>query len=94
MMPKTIPERADAMMERILRVYDEHMDMLEKMLGDEGGADDDEIVAEMVLAEYNFSMLSARYELSPDAFVEENESAEQAEDIDIWLGVLMREPDE
>lgn len=96
-MSKPIPERADEYMERIQRLYDAHMDMLEKMLGDEEEEIDvnpDDIVRDMVLAEYNFDQLSALYELAPAEFCETVEKTMAMEDIDIWLDLLMKEPDE
>ena len=91
-MPKTIAERADGYMDRIQRIYDEHMDMLEKMLENES-VNEDEVVRDMVLAEYNMEQLSALYELAPAEFCEEVGGMEQ-DDIDIWLDLIMREPEE
>lgn len=91
---KTTPERADEYMERIHQIYDEHMDMLEKMLDDEGTADPDEVVRDMVIAEYNYEKLAELYELDSAAFVETVEKAMTMEDIDVWLDILMREPAE
>lgn len=93
-MSKPIPERADGYMERIQRVYDEHMDMLEKMLDDDGDVSHDEVVRDMVLAEYNFDQLAALYELDSGAFLEAVEKICIYEDIDIWLDLIMKEPDE
>lgn len=90
----TIPERADGYMERIQRVYDEHMDMLEKMLDDDGDVSPDEVVRDMVRAEYNFDQLAALYELDQAVFVETVEKTCMYEDIDIWLDLIMKEPDE
>lgn len=90
---KTTPERANEYMERIQRVYDEHMDMLEKMVEEET-ADPDEVVRDMVLAEYNYERMAALYELDSAAFVETVEKAMTMEDIDVWLDILMREPAE
>lgn len=86
-------ERADAYMERIQRIYNEHLDMLEK-LTEEDEADDDEIVKSMVLAEYNFSGLAALYELSPVEFCEYVEKTMAMDDIDVWLDLLMKDPSE
>lgn len=82
-------ERVDEYMARIQRVFDEHMDMLEKMMEDES-IDEDEIVHDMVLAEYNFEQLSILYELSPDDFCEAVGDTMEMEDIDIWLDLLMK----
>ena len=87
---KTTPERADEYMERIQRVYDEHMDMLENLLEDDED-EADEVVKSMVLAEYNFSRLAAMYDLSPAEFCEYVEKAMALDDIDVWLDILMRE---
>lgn len=86
-------ERADGYMDRIQRIYDEHMDMLEKMLEDES-VNEDEVVRDMVLAEYNMERLSALYELSPAEFCEEVGVCMEQEDIDIWLDLIMRELEE
>ena len=94
-MSKPIPERADEYMERIQCVYDAHMDMLEKMLGDENEMIDvnpDDIVRDMVLAEYNFEKLAALYELAPGEFCEYTEKSMAMEDVDIWLDLIMKDP--
>lgn len=93
MMQKTIAERADGYMNRIQRIYDEHMDMLEKMLEDES-VNEDEVVRDMVLAEYNIEQLSALYELAPAEFCETVGGCMVFDDIDIWLDLIMREPEE
>ena len=85
----TTPERADEYMERIQRVYDEHMDMLEKLLEDDED-EADEVVKSMVLAEYNFSGLAAMYDLSPVEFCEYVEKAMAMDDVDIWLDLLIK----
>lgn len=85
----TTPERADEYMERIQRVYDEHMDMLEKLLEDDED-EADEVVKSMVLAEYNFSGLAAMYDLSPVEFCEYVEKAMALDDVDIWLDLLIK----
>ncbi len=90
MKSKTTAERADEYMERIQRVHEEHMDMLDKMMDDES-VDEDEIVHDMVLAEYNFEQLSILYELAPADFCETVGDAMMMEDIDIWLDLLMKE---
>ena len=92
-MPKTIAERAEGYMDRIHRIYDEHMDMLEKMLDDES-VSEDEVVRDMVLAEYNMEQLSALYELAPAEFCDEVGERMEFDDIDIWLDLIMREPEE
>jgi hypothetical protein len=90
-MSRNIPERADEYMRRIQRICNEHMDMLEKMM-DDASVDEDEIVRDMVLAEYNFDQLAQLYELDSAAFVETVEKTMTMEDIDVWLDILMREP--
>ena len=82
-------ERVDEYMTRIQRVFDEHMDMLEKMMEDES-IDEDEIVHDMVLAEYNFEQLSILYELLPADFCEAVGDTMEMEDIDIWLDLLTK----
>ena len=94
MKSKNTAERADEYMERIQRIYDEHMDMLDGMLGGESGVSDDEIVKDMVLAEYNFEQLAQLYELDPGEFCESVSNHMMMEDIDIWLDLLMKEPNE
>lgn len=85
-----IMEQADEYMERIQRIYDEHLDMMEKMIEEED-AESDELVKTMVLAEYNLEGLEALYELSPGEFCEYCETAMAMEDVDIWLDLLLRE---
>lgn len=92
-MPKTTAERADEYMNRIQRIYDEHMDMLDRLLGDDSDVSEDEVVRDMVLAEYNFDQLAQLYELDPGEFCGSVESAMAMEDIDIWLDLLMKEPE-
>lgn len=86
---KNIAERANEYMERIHRIYDEHMDMLEKLLEDDED-EADEVVKSMVLAEYNFSGLAAMYDLSPVEFCEYVEKAMALDDVDIWLDLLIK----
>ena len=76
----------------IQRIYDEHMDMLEKMM-DDTSIDEDEVVRDMVLAEYNFDQLAQLYELAPSEFCEAVEGVMAMEDIDIWIELLMKEPE-
>ena len=85
----TTPERADEYMERIHRIYDEHMDMLEKLLEDDED-EADEVVKSMVLAEYNFSGLAAMFDLSPVEFCDYVEKAMALDDVDIWLDLLIK----
>lgn len=94
MKSKTIAERADGHMDRIQRIYDEHMDMLDRLLGDDSDVSEDEVVRDMVLAEYNMERLSALYELAPAEFCEEVGGCMEQDDIDIWLDLIMREPEE
>lgn len=89
---KTTPERANEYMERIQRVYDEHMDMLEKMVEEET-ADPDEVVRDMVLAGYNYERMAELYELDSSEFVETVENAMAMDDIDVWLDLLMKDPE-
>ena len=89
---KTTPERANEYMERIQRVYDEHMDMLEKMVEEET-ADPDEVVRDMVLAEYNYERMAALYELDSSEFIETVENTMAMDDIDIWMDLLMKDPE-
>lgn len=89
----TTAERADTCMERIQRVYDEYMDMLEKMVESDDLVSSDDAVADMVRAEYNYDQLTALYELDTSAFLEAVEEICSHEDIDIWLDLLMKEPE-
>ena len=91
-MSRNIPERADEYMRRIQRICNEHMDMLEKMM-DDASVDEDEIVRDMVLAEYNFDQLAQLYELAPADFCDAVGGVMAMEDIDIWLELLMKEPE-
>jgi hypothetical protein len=47
----------------------------------------------MVLAEYNFSGLAALYELSPVEFCEYVEKTMAMDDVDVWLDLLMKDPE-
>lgn len=91
-MSENIHETADRYMERIRRILDEHLDMFEKLMDDES-VDADEVLKSMVLAEYNFEGLAALYELSPGEFCEYVGKAMAMDDIDIWLDLLMAEPE-
>ncbi len=84
-------ERANSYMERIQRIFDEHLDMFEKLIEDEN-EDSDEVLKSMVLAEYNFEGLASLYELSPGEFCEYVEKTMAMEDIDVWLDLIMKDP--
>lgn len=85
-------EKADLYMERIRKILDEHLDMFEKLMEDES-VDSDEVLKSMVLAEYNFEGLAALYELSPGEFCEHVAKSMAMDDIDIWLDLLIAEPE-
>lgn len=91
-MSENIHETADRYMERIRKILDEHLDMFEQLMDDES-VDADEVLKSMVLAEYNFERLAALYELSPGEFCERVAKSMAMDDIDIWLDLLMAEPE-
>lgn len=88
----TIYERADALIERIAKIYEGYMDSVVLMIDpDVESETNDELAAEAALLQYNFEKLNELYELDLFEFVEKYGDFGEKENIDILMDLLLAE---
>lgn len=89
----TIFERADALIERIAKIYEGYMDSVVLMIidPDVGSEMSDELAAEAARLQYNFEKLNELYELDLFEFVEKYGDFGEKENIDILMDLLLAE---
>lgn len=86
----TSHERADAIIERIRKIYDSYEDTLIKQL-EEDDADEDALAHEIALANYNWEKIMLMYESDPAEFLEAYGGINTMEDIDILVDWILFE---
>ena len=86
----TNPERADAIMERIRRIYDDYEDMAFKQI-EEPDSDEAELIREIARADYNWNEIYQLYETDPVQFMELYGDADGKDDTDILMDWILVE---
>lgn len=83
-------ERADAIIERIRRIYDDYEDVAFKQI-EEPDSNEAELIREIALADYNWNRIMQLYESDPLEFLETYGDIDQMEDIDILMDWILVE---
>lgn len=86
----TSHERADAIIERIRKIYDSYEDTLIRQLEEED-SDEDALAHEIALANYNWEKIMLMYESDPAEFQEAYGGINTMEDIDILVDWILFE---
>lgn len=89
----TSHERADAIIERIRKIYDSYEDTLIRQLEEED-SDEDALAHEIALANYNWEKIMLMYESDPAEFLEVYGGINTMEDIDILVDWILFEESE
>lgn len=83
-------ERADAIMERIRRIYDDYEEMAFSVM-EEPDSNEAELIREIARADYNYNQIVVLYESDPVEFLEKHGGIDQMEDIDILMDWILAE---
>ena len=83
-------ERADAIMERIRRIYDDYEEMAFRVI-EEPDSNEAELIREIARADYNYNQIVVLYESDPVEFMEKHGGIDQMEDIDILMDWILVE---
>ena len=83
-------ERADAIMERIRRIYDDYEEMAFRVI-EEPDSNEAEMIREIARADYNYNQIVVLYESDPVEFMEKYGGIDQMEDIDILMDWILVE---
>ena len=86
----TSHERADAIIERIRKIYDSYEDMAFKQI-EEPDSDEGELIREIARADYNYNQIVVLYESDPAEFLEIYGGIDQMDDIDILMDWILAE---
>lgn len=84
-------ERADAIIERIRRIYEDYQETIMSELEDDPEADEAELIHELALSDYNWNKIMQLYETDPAKFMETYGGINLMEDIDILVEWILFE---
>lgn len=88
----TVYEKADSIIERIQKIYENYTDDITLMLEtDTENEKNDDLAREIARAQYNFEKISELYELDPYEFAEKYGDIDSKENIDILIDWLLSE---
>ena len=88
----TVYERADSIIERIQKIYENYTDDITLMLeADTENEKNDDLAREIARAQYNFEKISELYELDPYEFADKYRDIDSKENIDILMDWLLSE---
>lgn len=86
----TSHERADAIMERIRRIYDDYEEMAFRVI-EEPDSNEAELIREIARADFNYNQIVVLYESDPAEFLEIYGGIDQMDDIDILMDWILAE---
>ena len=88
----TVYERADSIIERIQKIYENYTDDITLMLeADTENEKNDDLAREIARAQYNFEKISELYERDPYEFADKYRDIDSKENIDILMDWLLSE---
>ena len=87
----TVQERADAIIDRISRIYEDYQETIMKQMEDDPESDEALLVREIALADYNWDRIMRLYESDPAEFLEVYGGINLKEDIDVLVDWIIYE---
>ena len=87
----TNQERADGIIERIRRIYEDYQETIMGQLEDDPDADEAGLVHEIALSDYNWDRIMRMYETDPAEFLEVYGGINLMEDIDVLVDWILFE---
>ena len=87
----TNQERADGIIERIRRIYEDYQETIMGQLEDDPDADESGLIHELALSDYNWDKIMRMYETDPAEFLEAYGGVNLMEDIDVLVDWILFE---
>lgn len=87
----TNQERADAIIERIRRIYEDYQETIMGQFEGDPEADEEDLVHEIALSDYNWDRIMRMYETDPAEFLKVYGGINLMEDIDVLVDWILFE---